>query len=518
MARYALERIDSPDAVAAMRTALEKAPGARTQAGIIHSLARRRDATAVPALQKLMASSDTTVTDAAVNALGMVGTPEAEQALFAAKMTPSISAALFTLAEQAPADRARSIYTKLSSTSNADEIRVAAVQGLARRGAIDAVRKALQDSSPNVQTAAVVNLTRLDPASVTSAMETLAPAIRIQVLNAMIAQGDRNARSVVLAGAKNNHSAIRLAALKALAEVGSAEDVPALLTAASGSDPAEQAAARLALTRLAGFDVDAAIVSAVATASPKAKIELIRAVGERGSISAQDMLLSAAREQDPAIRRESLRALRGIARPEKAPDLLDLLLKSSDDDRKEIERALAAAIGRSEKPDVKPINDAFDQAKDSDTRASLVSVLAMTGEKDALPVLRKALAMSDVGVQRAAVTGLSEWTSPEPMDDLLRIARTSSDPSLKVLALRGYIRLVQRPAGRSAAETAKLLGGAMEAASRPDEKKAVLAAVQRVISPESLKIAQSATSDPAVAAEANLAASTLEKALSARGR
>lgn len=518
MARYALERIDAPQAVAALRTALAMAPDDRIRTGIIHSLARRRDASSVPSLQKLMTGSEETVAAAATNALGMIGSPEAEQTLFAAKMTPQVSAALLTLAEQAPAARATSIYTKLNSASNTDEVRLASINGLGKHGNVDAVRKALQDPSADVQTAAVLNLARLDAGNLLKSMDTLAPAIRIQALNALVAQGENSARTAALAAAKSGDAAIRVAGLQALAEVGKAEDVSLLVAAASGTTAAEQAAARNALTRLPGEDVDAAIVGAIPAAQPKTKVELIRAVGERGAVSAQDTLLAAVSDSNASIRRESLRALRGIASADKAPSLLDLLLKSSEDDRKETEQALAAAIGRSSKPDVKFVVDALEKSQDGEIRASLLSVLALTGEKDALPVLRTALAAQDTAVQRAAVNGLSGWSSAEPMNDLLEKARASNDPSIKGLALRGYIRLVQRPAGRSAAENAKLLGAAMEVASRPDEKKVVLAAVQRVVSPESLKIAQSAASDPAVAAEANLAASTIEKALSARGR
>jgi hypothetical protein len=80
--------------------------------------------------------------------------------------------------------------------------------------------------------------------------------------------------------------------------------------------------------------------------------------------------------------------------------------------------------------------------------------------------------------------------------------------------LRGYIKLVQIPSNRSPAETAGLLQTAMAAATMPDEKRAVLAVAQRLVCPESLALARSALHDPQVAAEAGLAATTLERGLS----
>ena len=112
--------------------------------------------------------------------------------------------------------------------------------------------------------------------------------------------------------------------------------------------------------------------------------------------------------------------------------------------------------------------------------------MAAVGNSDALPVVRQALKSTDADVQRAAINALASWPSADPADDLLTIAQTSTNPSQQVLALRGYVKLVQIPSNRPPAETSKLLVRAMAAAKRPDEKKLVIAAAQRVITPESL--------------------------------
>lgn len=246
------------------------------------------------------------------------------------------------------------------------------------------------------------------------------------------------------------------------------------------------------------------------------KTELIRAAGERATAGATDALIAAGSDPDLKIRRESLRALWNVATPGKAPALIAMLTKAGDDERQDAEHALSAAIRRAEQPDVKPVLAAYRSVSDPETKSSFLTVLASTSDKDALPILREALQSGDSGLQRAAIVGLSEWATPDPAEDLLEVARTSGSESLKVLGLRGYIKLVQIPAGRAPSETAKLLGTAMRIAVRPEEKKAVLAAVQRVPAPESLQIARAAASDPAIAAEAKVAITTLERTLAAR--
>lgn len=110
----------------------------------------------------------------------------------------------------------------------------------------------------------------------------------------------------------------------------------------------------------------------------------------------------------------------------------------------------------------------------------------------------------------------TEWPTPAPIPDLLEIAKGDANPAFQILALRGYVRLVGLPVNRPPAETAGLLAQAMSMARQPDEKKAVLALLPQAICPESLKIAQEAMNDGAVASEAKMAADRLRRALTPR--
>jgi len=112
MARYALERIPDPAAGAALREQLPKVSGT-LKIGIISSLgARGEDPAAALAkgpfgflhganpggtvhlLRTLLTDSDPAVVNAAIRALGMIGTPAASQALAAAKPAPGTQAVI----------------------------------------------------------------------------------------------------------------------------------------------------------------------------------------------------------------------------------------------------------------------------------------------------------------------------------------------------------------------------------------------------------------------------------------
>jgi hypothetical protein len=214
------------------------------------------------------------------------------------------------------------------------------------------------------------------------------------------------------------------------------------------------------------------------------------------------------------VRIEGIRALRETAGPPHVWVRVSLLVKAVDESqRKEYERTVAAAIRRSKDAPISEVVSAYEASKETDLQLSLLGVMAAVGNNAALPVIRQALGSSNADVRRAAINTLASWPSPEPMKDLLTLAQSAPNPTHQVLGLRGYVRLVQIPSDRSPGETSKLLAAAMAAAKRPEERKIVIAAAQRVITPESLELVKSASVDPAVAAEAKAAITALERGL-----
>lgn len=108
-ARSGLEGIQDPSAGKALREALGQLNG-RNLAGVVNSLGVRREAAAVPDLQKLALDSKRGVAPEALAALGMIATPEAAktfQAVVAdgpADLRVSAAHAALTAAEQLAKD------------------------------------------------------------------------------------------------------------------------------------------------------------------------------------------------------------------------------------------------------------------------------------------------------------------------------------------------------------------------------------------------------------------------------
>jgi len=142
MARFALERIPDSAADGALCDALGKAKG-KILVGIINSIGERRNrqfAKVVGGLIEFISDRDETVAEAAVAALGKIGTPEAAKALAKAKakvsrkLRPVVDDALLQCAErllkEGKKNDAASIYKALSAPAETKHVRAAARRGL----------------------------------------------------------------------------------------------------------------------------------------------------------------------------------------------------------------------------------------------------------------------------------------------------------------------------------------------------------------------------------------------------
>ncbi|MBW1811908.1 MAG: HEAT repeat domain-containing protein, partial [Deltaproteobacteria bacterium] len=169
MARYALERIDAPEATAQLRLGLKKTSGTM-KVGIINSLGQRRDPLSKPAMIKLLGDSDLEVAMAAARALGNIGGADAAQALAqarakaAGRLQHTIVDAYLSCAELAlDAGRkaeALAIYQKLYTPGESRQVRIAALGGLVAAGSPNSENLVVQavKSKDNVMQAAALSL------------------------------------------------------------------------------------------------------------------------------------------------------------------------------------------------------------------------------------------------------------------------------------------------------------------------------------------------------------------------
>ncbi len=530
MARYALERIGGPAADAALLEALPNADGPMKIA-IVNTLGRHRVVTAEGKLTEMLGSNDVALAAAAADALAVIADQPSQAALSAALdkasgqrrsfLTGAVLRCAERLLEMNDRPGALAIYQRLYKFGEPDMVRVAALLGIGTisgEAALPVLTAALQDGSPRLRAAAIRSMLAIPGASTTKAMVDAVPNLpvhgQVQMLDALGDRGDPAARAVLDDALKSPAPGVRVAALTALRRVGDASCVLPAAQRAATTTGEEQEAARQCLYGLRGAEVDRAVIESIPRAEPKVRVELIHAAAERSLTQAFDILLAAAKDDNAAVRREAIRALRDTASPENVPALIGLVVNVRDSaDLAEAQRALFATVKRSSRSYGPELVAAYRSSNDPGGKSALLSVMGQAGLQETLPVFREAFKQGDAEARRAAILGLSQWPTVEPADELLTAAGQPGSPALQVLALRGYIKLVSLPVEREPSETAKMLEKALRAARRPEEKRAILAALQKEPSEEALRLAREELSDASVAQEAKIAVAALEKAL-----
>jgi HEAT repeat protein len=139
-ARRALQKNPSPEAAAALVTALDGAQAPAVRAALLNALGGRGETAAVPAIAKRLADAAPEVALAAADALGRIGGPEADKALAAAGEKAGLDlrraaaearlrCAQRFLVEGKP-DAAEAVYKDLAAKEPPGPARLAARHGL----------------------------------------------------------------------------------------------------------------------------------------------------------------------------------------------------------------------------------------------------------------------------------------------------------------------------------------------------------------------------------------------------
>ena len=537
IARFTLQEIPGEASLAALRTCLTKFRG-MPLVGAINSLGIRRDAQSVPALARLVAGvrEDTStgllvatlVTAAAAEALGKIGNAEAAAALAKAYLPPNQLGALQDaqlrcaqlLAASGDAATAAALFQQVWTSNRPPAWRLEGLIGLAKVAkdkATPIVLGNLSSEDPLFQATAVRLTRELPGQEVTMALvqrlEKLDAKGQVLLLAVLAERGDRSAAEAVSKKMDDKEGTVRAAAILAMANLGDALCIQRLATLAATGQGGVQQAARTALGRLRGDDVDAKLIASAAEGEPAIRSELIRALAARRTAGATQLLLKAAADADGRIRAAAFDALGGLAAADDYPAVIQLLVAAAPTPMAAAAERAVLAIGArlpASADRVKPLLAALEKAA-AGAKPSLLRVLAGFSAPEALPAVRGLLGDADADVKEAAVRALASWQDPGAADDLLKLAKDSDNPTFRVLALRGYLRLAQGV--KDGGARLKMLGQIRPIATTTESKKLLLGSLSDVADPGALHVALSFLDDQEVQPEAIAAVLKVGKAV-----
>jgi len=525
IARQALQAIPGEASARVLRDALGRAKGDRV-IGVINALGARRDEQAVRMIADCLASGDAAVAAAAADALGAIGSAEAAEALAAAAkkakgdladtLRDARLRAAGRLAEAGDRTAAGAIYGDLFSDALPIRWRIAAMVGMVDGrcpGAAALVERALASGDAVLRASAIQASRRIADPSMTERLVKRLPMLasddQVLLLEVLADRGDAAARPGVLKMVEAEDEAVRAAAVRALGALGAAEDVPRLLHLAAAGEGAVLGAAREALARLDAKDAEKRLLAAADGGEVPQRLAALRAIADRGTAGASGVLLKAAAEADTPLRVAAMDALAVVGTPADYADLVDLLAKAEDGSVAGAARRAAVAVGKrvgEGMPRVGPVRRALDDAATAG-KARLLGLLPALGDVRGLDVLQPYLDADDAAVRDAAVRALVTWSDSAAGNLILKVAKASANRTHRVLAFRGYLRLMKQ--NPDAAARQRMMTMIRPLATTPDAKKMFLAGLSDVAEPWALAAAESFLDDPSVVAEAQAAVSKI---------
>ena len=530
-ARITLEAIPDPSADAALLDAAGKLQG-RLLVGVINSIAVRRDAKALDVLTQKLQDPNVEVATAAANALGHVGGDRAAEALERALATASAAPAIRSAAAEGcvlcaerylaggNAQRATALYDAVRKAADLPKQRV--IEGtrgaiLARgSGGIPLLVEQLRSSDKSMVHIGLRVSRELQGGDVTQALIAefgrAEPTLQSLLVVALADRGDPAVKPVLLQAARSGAPPVRLAATGLLDRLADVSAVPVLVEAAASNDAELAQAARSSLARLPGKDVDSEVLTRLRESSGRGRQVLIELAEQRKLEAALPIFMAAAAEDaDAGVRTAAIEAVGAIGTDKQLPDLLRLLTRATEAaDRRVLERAISSIGGRwgaASVPHLAPVARGEGGNVTPETRIVALHALAACGGPEALANLRAALEDKDAAVQDEAVRTLSTWPNRFPedasvADPLLTLAKSANKPAHRVLGVRGYIQYVQGDRKPSAEQRLARVDAVMPLATRPEEKRLVIATLSAIGSGGALERLAALASDPPVADEA----------------
>lgn len=402
------------------------------RAAAIQAAGYARDASALSELAKAALDRDPVIAYAAAEALGAIGTEAAADELlkaWACGSTAGLANGLLRCAEArrkaGDAARARALYA-------ACEAKGTEAQKAAARAALAA----------------------LDPASAAEAKPP--PLVRL----------------------RDESSWVRLPAMREAVRSADVAALPALFELSLRPDE-DGRAATLALSAFAAKETDAFLYGEMRKAGP-GRAKAVELLAARGNKELARRLCDASLYDAPGAAAAAGSAWRACLTQEEFAAALAFAFGPPPEKRRE-PLASALAVVAQQLPDqarvLREIGAQLARAE-SAAKADLLGLLAGLPSEGARDLLCEQMTSDDAERRKATVRVFAKWSTPLAVAPLAAAAKTDADRSVKILALRSVLALVQKPGVVAKPEKLALLAELAAAAERAEERKALLDGVK----------------------------------------
>jgi HEAT repeat protein len=495
-ASRALVKINSELSKQALLNALSTAQG-KARLSVVEALGDSHYAVAAKAIAAVLANAgDQSLTKTGLYALAQIADPSSEAVLSAAAANAGFKsdntnalAAYLLYAEKLMAGNNKPEANKIAKTllekATAEDqvhVRIAALKLLSDYSKLQSdeyLLAAMDDKQFQYRAAALKfalpGLTAVTAEAWVKKIAKADPETQIAIINMLGASGNQAAFSAITKLFNHKDQQVKLAAIAAAAKIGQEKALDDLLKVAGNGDTATIAAVSDALLLMKGEGITAKIAAFIPKAKPAVQVALINVLSSRAANAQVGTIYSLLKSKKPEVRQAAFSALKQTVTNTDLPQLFKLLNETAEQtELNGVQDAIIAAVAGSSNADQQA--DAVLQqlnASSEDKKVLYYKVLASLGGSKALAAVSGAFDTGTAPAKKAAVEALAAWKDAGAADELIKIARQTTDADYLNQALNGYLRLI-----RTSADTPEqkllLLRNAMEVAKTPAQQQQIL--------------------------------------------
>ena len=534
MACLALSTHPSTKANDVLREALSAHTGlARAQ--VVVALGERRDAQSVPALTRLAHDPDSATAIASAAALGKIAGEDALASLSSLRQQGDPGRArAAVMASLAAADRAveagsmgvaAAVYKELLAPSQSLEVRRAALEGLLRTdadGGQQRILDLLQGRDVYLKPSAIARIPSLTAPDVSKQFGRELPRLRpdeqVLLMKVLALRDDQDARSAITAQLYAMNATVRRTAILAIGDMGDASAAVVLIKALGTAERAEdRRVIATALSSLKGNGaVDENIIASLRNSSALTRAVLIGVLSRRACTAAVPVLLDETASSEGTVAEEAFRALGELAPPNSAARLVERLVGLPVATARSVaETAAAKVLGKIRDPALRcdTVLGPLAQARDTETRCSLIGLLRVCSDVRALGALKTAMHDADPLVRDAALRTLASWADVAAWDLLDEAYAQPNGPREHRLALEGLVRLARMQNSSPTAVLIDRYRDLLRYARDDAEFKLILSALAGCAHPDALTLVLPLRVNAQIKAEVEVAVKSIADAV-----
>ncbi|TLU98995.1 DUF1080 domain-containing protein [Dyadobacter luticola] len=494
-AARALSRIGSPAAGAALLQALGSAKGS-VQIAITEALGGSRYKEAASAIEKTATSEELLLRKVSLFALSEIGAPTSEPILLAAAQkakygydeadaTAVYLKYLGRLAENgnaATSEKAALALIAAATDPKQTSTKSSALKiysDIKKRESVPVLVAAMNNDDAQYRAAALKLGQKYLMADGTrpwlAAIKKANPVTQAEIITMLGWAGSQDALPEITKLLKSKDTKVKTAAIWATGKIGQGSSIPALIAVLKTANVEEAAAVKSSLLTIKGNNLTDQLAAALPGLPPAGQAAVIDVLGARQASSKLPAVWALLKSANPEVKKSAFDALKSLTTNKDLPQLFTLLNSTTlPEEIAAVQKAVA--VNLKESGNASAQTDLIlkqMQAAPADKQANYLPIFASIGDKKALNTVVSAYNTGSASIQKGAITALSAWNDGSAANDLMMIAKKSTDADDFNAALTGYMAAASKSAKTPAIKVI-MLREAMAVAKTDAQKEAVL--------------------------------------------